>query len=49
MFRTGLAKDREEQGGEQCQGEVEQGLLWGHTGDNQEVPVLLHPDWCSSN
>lgn len=39
MCRPGLPKDRQEQGSEQCQREVEEGLLRGHTGANPEVPV----------
>lgn len=39
MCRPGLPKDRQEQGSEQCQGKVEEGLLRGHTGANPEVPV----------
>lgn len=49
MRRTDLPKGREQQGGEQSQGEMEQGLLWGPTGTDPEMPILLHPDWCSGN
>lgn len=43
MRRLDLPKGREERGDEQCQGEVEQGLLQGYTGANPEMSVLLLP------